>query len=71
MEIKTKYNIGQEVFWAGYDGNWHSGRIIGIFIADNKIMYVLPEHETKEEIYTIYINESKLFPTKEELLKSL
>lgn len=71
MKIETEYNIGDEVFWVGYDGTWHSGEIIGVFITDNKIMYVLPEIKTKERIYSIYVNESDLFPTKEELLKSL
>lgn len=71
MTIETKYNIGEEVFWAGYDSDWHSERILGIFITDNKIRYVLPEIKTKERIYVIYVDESELFPTKEELLKSL
>lgn len=71
MKIETKYNIGQEVFWAGYDGDWHYGRIIGIFIVEDKIMYVLPELKTKKRTYAIYVDESDLFPTKEELLKSL
>jgi hypothetical protein len=71
MTIETKYNIGNEVFWAGYDGTWHSGRILGIFIIDNKIKYVLSELKTKGRTYAIYVDESELFPTKEELLKSL
>lgn len=71
MTIETKYNIGQEVFWAGYDGDWHYGNIIGVFIIEDKIMYALPELETKESICAIYVDESELFPTKEELLKSL
>lgn len=71
MTIETKYNIGQEVFWAGYNGDWHYGKIIGIFIVKDKIMYILPELKTKKRTYAIYINESELFSTKEELLKSL
>jgi hypothetical protein len=71
MTIETKYNIGQEVFWAGYDGNWHHGEIIGIFIVEDKIKYALPELKTKGRTYAIYVDESDLFPTKEELLKSL
>lgn len=71
MTIATKYNIGQDVFWVGYDGNWHNGRIIGIFIVEDKIMYALPELETRNRIYAIYVDEYELFPTKEELLKSL
>lgn len=71
MTITTKYNIGQEVFWVGYDGNWHDGRIIGIFIVEDKIMYALPELETRTRTYAIYVDESELFPTKEELLNSL
>ena len=53
MKIETKYNIGQEMSWVGYDGNWHCGRIIGIFIADNKIRYVLPELKTRKRTYAI------------------
>lgn len=71
MTIETKYNIGQEVFWAGYDGNWHSDRIIGIFITDNKIRYVVPKIKIKEKICAIYVDETDLFSTKEELLRSL
>jgi hypothetical protein len=71
MTIETKYNIGDEVFWVGYDETWHSGRILGIFITDNKIRYVLPELKTKERTYAIYVDETDLFPTEEELLKSL
>lgn len=71
MTIETKYNIGNEVFWVGYDGIWHSDRILGIFIIDNKIRYILPELKTKERICAIYVDESDLFSTKEELLKSL
>ena len=71
MNIKTKRNIGDEVFWVGYDGNWHNGRIIGIFITDNKIRYVLPELKTKERICAIYVDEPELFSSKEQLLKNL
>ena len=71
MKIETKYNIGQVVFWVGYDGNWRYDRIIGIFIVENKIRYVLPELKTRKSTYAIYVDESELYPTEEELLKSL
>ena len=71
MVIETKYNIGDEVFWVGYDGIWHSGRILGIFIIDNKIKYVLSELKIRKRTYAIYVDEVDLFPTKEELLKNL
>lgn len=71
MTLETKYNIGDEVFWVGYDGIWHSDRILGIFITNNKIRYVLPKLKIKERTYAIYVDESDLFSTKEELLKNL
>ena len=71
MVIETKYNIGDEVFWVGYDGTWHNGRILGIFIIDNKMKYVLSELEAGKRTYAIYVGEADLFPTKEELIKSL
>ena len=71
MTIETKYNIGQYVFWVGFDGIWHDGIIIGIFIVEDKIMYAIPELEMSDRTCSIYVDESELFPTKEELLKSL
>lgn len=71
MTIETKYNIGETRFWVGYDGTWHYGEILGIFITNDDVKYAIKEHEDCDRIFAIYVSESDLFPTKEELLKSL
>lgn len=71
MTIETKYNIGGKAFWAGYDGNWWEGEILGVFIYDGGIKYAMKEQKIKNKIFLIYVDEQDLFPTKEELLKSL
>ena len=69
MEIKTKYNIGDEVWWID-NNKVHQDYVKGIFFS----MYGRPTD------YTLYyklnqqlrdFDEEILFPTKEELLKSL
>ena len=65
MTIETKYNIGDEV-WFMYRNKIFSGRIVGIFIKSNGISYKIVSI-----IKGMWFSESKLFPTKEELLKSL
>ena len=67
MTIETKYNIGDEVWFRGYKGIYQD-KIFHIHININcdgeiQINYELWGYTIKEE--------SKLFPTKEELLKSL
>lgn len=70
MKIETKYNIGQEVWGVSYKEIWR-GRItaittyhiFGISRIDYKV-YV------EEEMHFTF-REQDLFPTKEELLKSL
>lgn len=71
MTIETKYNIGDVCFWAGYDGTWHYGEILGVFITKDGIKYAMKEGESGHRVFAIYVAESDLFPTKEELLKSL
>lgn len=65
MTIETKYNIGDDV-WLMYRNKVFSGRIIGIFLKPNVISYKIVSI-----IKGMWFSESKLFPTKEELLKSL
>lgn len=65
MTIETKYNIGDEV-WFMYRNKVFSGRIVGIFIRSNGISYKIVSI-----IKGMWFSESNLFPTKEELLKSL
>lgn len=63
MTIETKYNIGDEV-WAMYNNSPFKYKIDKVIIVQNKLLqYRVVGHE--------YFFESELFPTKEELLKSL
>ena len=68
MTIGTKYNIGDEVWWY-----WlvscvtASGKVMGYRKAKDKIIYAAIS--TADGI--VYIAVNRLFPTKEELLKSL
>lgn len=65
MEIKTKYNIGDTV-WFMHKNRCVSMKIenINIEVKIKYIQYIFNESE-------IWISEKYLFPTKEELLKSL
>lgn len=71
MQIETKYNIGDEV-WVHVFGETYNLIVKGIrFVCDKlykRIVYALLE---EGEDTTIYLDECELFPTKEELLKSL
>ena len=71
MTIETKYNIGEKAFWVGYGGDWCEGKIRGIMFIDDKVLYLMEECTIKDKIYAVYVEEYDLFPTKEELLKSL
>jgi hypothetical protein len=71
MTIETKYNIGDEVFWVGYDGDWHQTTICGVLFIDGRVLYMMKESTIGEVIYTSYVEEKDVFPTKEELLQSL
>lgn len=64
MTIETKYNIGDEVWLKTYSGNLFCDTIIEIhIIQDGLIVYSLLNFADRAE--------DELFPTKEELLKSL
>lgn len=69
MEIKTKYNIGDEVWWNN-SCRTHKGVVTSVNFRNDRscpqgiIYYELDEHVT-------VFSEENLFPTKEELLKSL
>lgn len=65
MTIETRYNIGDEV-WFMYRNKVFSGRVIGIFLRPNSISYKIVSI-----IRGMWFSEPNLFPTKEELLKSL
>ena len=70
MTIETKYNIGDEVWWKTkrYNGSAIvesiSINIGGIYPCE---MYLI----ITDRGVTLYLHEHELFPTKEELLKSL
>ncbi len=68
MKIGPKYNTGSEVWWYWLGSCIvASGKVIGYRKAKDKIIYVAISTTNG----TVYIEESRLFPTKEELLKSL
>lgn len=71
MTIETRYNIGDEV-WANVIGEPYNFIVKGIrFVCDifhKRIVYTVLE-EGGDTL--IYLDEKELFPTKEELLKSL
>lgn len=81
MTIEPKYNIGDEV-WVMYDNKAISGRILGIeanYSCSHFDNANTPQCVDYSEDYTVKIclghsirmSGGKLFPTKEELLKSL
>lgn len=63
MTIETKYNIGDRV-WFLFQGKVQSGYIISITIYRDYVVYNMRTN-------CLSFKESLLFPTKEELLKSL
>lgn len=69
MKIETKYNIGDEVWFLGYHNCKRKGVVFHI--------YVTVENGQINTFYCVNnkwqmgYSESSLFPTKEELLKSL
>ena len=78
MTITTKYNIGQEVFYI-CDKRVATMKVWGIKIEIEEGFdgqYVYPDKRKKKIVYYDFgnhnfVNEKDLFPTKEELLKSL
>lgn len=68
MSIKTKYNIGDDV-WFMFDGKPLNGKVARISEYTIKITVVFKDG--KEYLFSRDIKGFKLFPTKEELLKSL
>ena len=68
MTIKTKLNIGDEV-WFVFDGKPLNGKITRINEHTIKIKVVFKDG--KEYLFSRDIKDFKLFPNKEELLKSL
>lgn len=68
MTIETKYNIGDEVWWYWLGSRViASGKFIGYRKGKDNIKYAVIGTTDG----TVYIEVNRLFPTKEELLKSL
>lgn len=67
MKIETKYNIGYEVWWERYPLIRH-GKVFGVWVEQGGISYAIIEPNGAR---VLYVEESLLFPTKEELIKSL
>jgi hypothetical protein len=68
MKIGTKYNIGDEVWWRWLDRCVVArGKFVGYRKAKSKIIYAAISTTNG----TVYIQVSRLFPTKEELINSL
>lgn len=81
MKFETKYNLG-DIVWFMYDNKAHRGRILGIevnYSCSHFDAAYTPQCVDYSEDYTVKIClghsirmlGSELFPTKEELLKSL
>ena len=68
MTIKTKYNIGDEV-WFIFDGKPLNGKIAKISEYTIKIKVIFKDG--KDYLFSREIKGFNLFSTKEELLKSL
>lgn len=68
MTIETKYNTRDEVWWYWLGSCvTASGKFIGYRMGKDKIKYAAISTADG----TVYIQVNRLFPTKEELLKSL
>ena len=74
MTIETKYNIGDEV-WLMYENKAITAQVIemNVEISKHIMSYVSANCYCKIKcpLFTREIHDSHLFPTKEELLKSL
>ena len=68
MTIETKYNIGDEV-WFMFDVKPLKGKVVRISEYTIKVKVIFKDG--KEYLFSRDIKDFKLFPTKEELLKSL
>ena len=70
MTIETKYNIGDEV-WFMNDGEPTSERIVRIDVERYEQKQYVEYTVVLSDVILTSFYEQELFPTKEELLKSL
>jgi hypothetical protein len=69
MNIKTKYNIGDKVWYTDYLGATENSVVTGLEIYHGRKLKMIFYHLEKES--NSRTKEQNLFPTKEALLKSL
>ena len=69
MKIETKYDIGQEVWFNMLDAI--KAEIVAITIHDNYVMYHVETKGRGRSNFTTALRDDIIFPSKEELLKSL
>ena len=70
MKIETKYDIGQKV-WCMFCGIPEEGVIVSITSRIYRKVIIADYTVEIRECFQVDVLESELFPTKEELLKSL
>ena len=70
MIIETKYNIGDEVWVKNCFNEPFKMEVLEIHIEITKICKIY-KYKLANGTATIFRNQNELFPTKEELLKSL
>lgn len=72
MTIKTKYNIGDEV-WFMYRNKITSGNVQFVLCTINRDLSITISYDVRTNVLPnpLTCRESELFPTKEELIKSL
>ena len=66
MTIETRFYIDHEVWWRNHSNIRH-GKIYGVWVERGSISYGIMDSNRGQ----VFIEECILFPTKEELLKSL
>lgn len=82
MKIETKYNIGDEVWFihgnrcsngkiCGMEHTYGIGKMFGKLYTGEEIVKIHYSVESPQYPFVLDFEEEKLFPTKEELLKSL
>jgi len=74
MEIKTKYNTGQEV-WFLADNRIVKGDIINVSVTANSketdVKYSVSYFRTESNLVTISVAEQNLFASRKELIEKL
>ena len=72
MTIETKYNVGDKAWFVESHGELTEARVTGMSISVLLDGHVMTTYSMAKKYGHVYFwPEEKLFPTKEELLKSL